>query len=663
MASEKPIIVTLTAEAGRQWEEKKEAIGTHGRSIVFLPRGVQPGENVRVELEEVRADARGRMMYRGRPAPILRVERWIERSGKLENLELSVDWKLQETELGVLESRPIVRRDGEARKSSTFTTDWSTSLQTARISVTTKTEIPELEEHVDSSCYGTPTPRDREMARRDGGTVTETFTLEAIEPVRSGYVHSNDWLDNRRRASYEGEPALYVRLKLAYDGDKTVETQASKWVDLPSWVQNHLSALNLLCGCRRERVDAPSGKTICSICQRELEFEQAFSMDRRVELAAQAAKLAAIEPVSKEAGEIILASSFDHVPDRGFGTTRSSLVKKSSGFAWYYFDDDGIYGSKFPVVALQILSNLALASGQALRELAAWIAGPHKPNEYRPQEYEQSYYVRSQIKGEALEASFVGTDELSSIVVAERLCGSMNDRQAALEGLERVKDALGERDRKTLEISDVLQGDQQDFGLALQKIREIEELFAAQAAGEVLVNFGGYFRRMGATGNADFWVVRPNGSRREPDVKDGRRRYEESEGTKSWNLVEQDELAISWEKMDTRSSHSFKIGKLPAGGLTTEQRVTVAAIEEEILESYQGMSGKESPALGRGWGFGPGTIEQRTARRELVDAPTSSAKGEDRRETNPEPVMKSEPVDLSRVDLSKLFGGGAKQRR
>jgi hypothetical protein len=90
-------VVTLVAEAGRQWDEKKEAIGTHGRSIVFLPRGVQPGERIRVELEEVRADARGRMMYRGLPAPVQSVKRWVERDARVEQIELSVDWKLQET--------------------------------------------------------------------------------------------------------------------------------------------------------------------------------------------------------------------------------------------------------------------------------------------------------------------------------------------------------------------------------------------------------------------------------------------------------------------------------------------------------------------------------------------------------------------------------------
>lgn len=647
-------VVTLLAEAGRQWDEKKEAIGTHGRSIVFLPRGVNPGEKVRVELEEVRADARGRMMYRGRPAPVQSVERWVERDGKIERIELSVDWKFQETELRVLESRPIVRRDGEAHKSSTFVVDWGMSLQTARVTVTTKTEIHELEERIEVSYAA---PYQKTMARRDGGTVTETFAVEGIEPIRSGYCEANDWRYNRLRAEYVGEPELYVRFKLAYDGDKSMETpSAIKWPDLPVWVQDYLSALNPVCGCGRERVDAASTQTVCSFCRREAQFEQSFPIARREALAAQAAKLAVVEPVPQETGEIILRSVFDHVA-HSWSTNRDLLAEKSAGYAWYYFVGDGVYGSKFPPAALQVLAHLALASGAALQELAGWIAGPHKPNPHALREYEQSYYIKTQVRGEAAEYEpSVSTGELETMVVAVRLCGSMADRSAALDGFERAKASLGASDAMILEIDRILQGADQDFGLALSKLREIETVLAAQERGEILVNFGGYFRRMGATGNADSWVISPDGSRREPDQKEGRRRYEESEGSKYWHIVGTDELAISWSKANTAASHEFVVNKRPVRGLTAQQLATVEAIEEEILGSYYGMSmsGETmSPSLGRGWGFGSGTVERRVTRREQAV----------RNDTPAQPAKQAEPVDLSKVDLSGLFGGGAKQRR
>ncbi len=134
-----------------------------------------------------------------------------------------------------------------------------------------------------------------------------------------------------------------------------------------------------------------------------------------------------------------------------------------------------------------------------------------------------------------------------------------------------------------------------------------EALHALQNSGEVLTNWGGHFRTMGATGNCDYWVVRPDGSLRDPDETSYRKRYT-SEGEKRWRLVGPDELAIVWSKAFTAAEHEFTVAKSSTGGLTSAQLETVKRLESEIAERFQGatgMSGKSSPGIGKGWGLAP----------------------------------------------------------
>jgi hypothetical protein len=134
-----------------------------------------------------------------------------------------------------------------------------------------------------------------------------------------------------------------------------------------------------------------------------------------------------------------------------------------------------------------------------------------------------------------------------------------------------------------------------------------EEARAAEKrrlAEELAKTFGGYFRRMGRAGNSDYWVVRPDGTLRDPDEVQYRKRYT-SEGEKRWRLVGPDELAISWEKGDTSSSHEFRVNHLPVDGCTDDQLATVERIEREIEANWEGAvgmsSGKTSPSIGDGW--------------------------------------------------------------
>lgn len=110
---------------------------------------------------------------------------------------------------------------------------------------------------------------------------------------------------------------------------------------------------------------------------------------------------------------------------------------------------------------------------------------------------------------------------------------------------------------------------------------EIVTLQQRQNSGEVLVDFGGHFRRMGSTGNRDFWVIRSDGSLRDPDEVSYRKQYT-SEGEKQWRLVQADELALVYHKANTADNHHCEVAKLPVCGPSKAQRQRVFEIEVEL---------------------------------------------------------------------------------
>jgi hypothetical protein len=155
--------------------------------------------------------------------------------------------------------------------------------------------------------------------------------------------------------------------------------------------------------------------------------------------------------------------------------------------------------------------------------------------------------------------------------------------------------------------------------------QELKTLEARQGSGEVRVDFGGHFRVMGATGNAQYWVIRPDGSERDPDEVNYRKRWT-SEGDKRWRLVGPEELAIMWSKSCTAADHEFVVAKLPAGECTAEQLATVEHVEREISERFDGatgMSGATSPSIGAGW-----DLRTKAAPQSKLALESSAPKGE-----------------------------------
>src|SRR3989344_5212256 len=145
------------------------------------------------------------------------------------------------------------------------------------------------------------------------------------------------------------------------------------------------------------------------------------------------------------------------------------------------------------------------------------------------------------------------------------------------------------------------------FARRSQIVEETARLEEGQALGEIILNFGGHYRVMGATNNVQFWVIRPDGSLREPDEEEGRghnQQYKGSEGNKRWDIVAPEELAICWSKSFTAAPHQFTVNKSPVAGCTPNQLTTVKRIEREISERFYGAtgcSGRMSPSIANGW--------------------------------------------------------------
>lgn len=136
----------------------------------------------------------------------------------------------------------------------------------------------------------------------------------------------------------------------------------------------------------------------------------------------------------------------------------------------------------------------------------------------------------------------------------------------------------------------------------------VEERNRAQSDG-TLANFGGHYRVMGAAKNAQFWVIRPDGSLREPDKDVGRgycQKYKGAEGDKRWDVVALEELALSWSKPFTAAAHIFTVNKLSVNGTTPAQVEIAKRLQTEIAERFDGStscSGRTSPGIGSGWGL------------------------------------------------------------
>jgi hypothetical protein len=507
MSDEK--VITLLAERGKKFDETGEAIASHGRCLVFLPMGAEPGKNVRVRLEEIKADSRGRMMYRGHPAPVEYTERWKDNGdGTATRVKIATDWLLQESEVGAVETRKLEARE----RPTTFRDDrsviWGADATDTQVEVVrVQTIALETEKVSGGQIVWIPTGTREE---KKAAEIRQVTLLEV--QTDSG----NAWWARRFEVSYD--PTCMVSFRYIEEGDSVARSLRAIYGDLPTWLQGELAARCPVCSCGRQRRDTQvldgyskceecrkeevcvrcgkkstvknlGGRLVCDKCQPyeaagQL-IETSFPMERREAIAAEAKKLLAGQAFPQEVGEAILKATMDHIAS---SWTREDFSRRWSGYGWYYFCEDGVYGTKLAPAALQILQFLPQASGNGLVEMVAWLMDGPKA------QHSLDFYLRTQVNGETgVSLPAFAEDRLKQIKLAEFLRGSEADRIAALAGYKVLAEKLGEDSREAKAVAEILQNEAQDYAAAVAKIHEAEESLARQARREAsLKNLGAH---------------------------------------------------------------------------------------------------------------------------------------------------------------------------
>jgi hypothetical protein len=231
------------------------------------------------------------------------------------------------------------------------------------------------------------------------------------------------------------------------------------------------------CG-KQAKVKNLSGRLVCTECEpyeaQEQMVDRLVPNEKRQSLAEEARRILKGEAIQREAGEIILRSTASHIED---SWSRDNIINKCIGYAWYYFCEDGIYGSKLSPSTLQIIAFLPQATGNGLVELVAWLSGYQKVEDC---ERNGDYYHRTQVKGESQKPS-LSEGNLSQLHVVTRLRGSETDRLNALEGYKSLAEKLGKSNSRVEEIGQILfSGNEQDYTGALKKIAEAKKLAVSE---------------------------------------------------------------------------------------------------------------------------------------------------------------------------------------
>ena len=117
-----------------------------------------------------------------------------------------------------------------------------------------------------------------------------------------------------------------------------------------------------------------------------------------------------------------------------------------------------------------------------------------------------------------------------------------------------------------------------------------------------------YTRTNGMTGRSIAYVIGADGELVEPSESGYRR-----DDDKTWGpeVLNEGVVILTHEKAYTAAPHEFGVRYEPPQGITEEQLERIEAIQKSIAEEWDGtigMSGKESPSIGDGWGFTEGDL-------------------------------------------------------
>ncbi len=117
-----------------------------------------------------------------------------------------------------------------------------------------------------------------------------------------------------------------------------------------------------------------------------------------------------------------------------------------------------------------------------------------------------------------------------------------------------------------------------------------------------------FTRTNGMTGRSIAYVIGADGELVEPSESGYRR-----DDYKTWGpeVLNESVVILTHEKAYTAAPHGFGVRYEPPQGITREQLERIEAIQKSIAEEWDGatgMSGKESPSIGDGWGFTEGDL-------------------------------------------------------
>lgn len=239
---------------------------------------------------------------------------------------------------------------------------------------------------------------------------------------------------------------------------------------------------------------------------------------------------------------------------------------------------------------------------QYIEENVALVERDVERHEERAAEKERKRQAREAFKPK-FEAFAPRADSLGlSIEFDDRvILGDEDNFVYSEEGLARFEAAFDECERKIGE----------------DRLRaEVEALYEKQcieAAALGLPQDVEIWHRTGGRTNAgNGWVIRPDGTDREPTRMENdnlRRLSRYGEGFAIWEQVLPGELVLKWSKGSSAAPHHFGVVHLPPEGLTETQLEAVALIEGDIerdWETARGLaSGIPSPPVGNGWGLTP----------------------------------------------------------
>lgn len=503
------LIETLMANAGRN---PGEAVGSYGRSIVFLPKDTPINKHVRVRLIElVKRDARGRAMYRGEPAPDIASERWKDNGdGTASRVTILTDWLNEESEIGVVETRQFVTREGAHTTRSHYKVVWGNSLATSMVEDHQIEVIPTEQEYVFNN-----TILWKKVSERTEQRPVFQFPITELR-----VNNANHWWMARYVIVWAPALAVLGEVFFKTSGGQVLRTDIlDTFGDMPDWWKKEQEAKFPVCSCKRQRRDAVTsdgytkcetcrkeekcarcsqqktvqlvaGKLICSTCkpleEAEQEVEHFFAPEGKIAIAAQAKKLRSGQAFPREEGITILRATIDHIPSEW---DRNHFLDRWKTYLWFYFCEDAVYGTKLAPTALQLLEYLPHASGDGLIDMACWIA--QGPDVFRNV---TDYYVTTQVEGRAFspgefdnrtgkvlgnQLDSLGEDAVAGkMVIAVRLRGAEAERIAAIQGYARLSEKLSKDQREVKQIAETLQGNEQDYAKAVALIQKIDAQLA-----------------------------------------------------------------------------------------------------------------------------------------------------------------------------------------